>query len=51
MDSAVDGDGGFSFKVLAEAGVEPVHFLDDTPLVFAFREPARLSRVGGGEEL
>src|SRR5438105_4324248 len=29
VDLAVDGDGGLLLEVLAQAGIEPVHFLDD----------------------
>jgi hypothetical protein len=34
VDGAVDRDGGFFDEMLAEAGVEAVHFLDDAAQVF-----------------
>src|SRR6202022_171622 len=36
VDRAVDRDGGFFFEVLAETGVEAVHFLDDAAQVPRF---------------
>src|ERR1700751_1351012 len=36
VDGAVDRDGGFLYKVLAEAGVEAVHFPDNAAQVPRF---------------
>jgi hypothetical protein len=50
VDGAVDRDGGFFFEVLAEAGVEPVHFLDDAAQVPGLdREFAHAAGVAAAE--
>ena len=50
MDRAVDRDGGFFFEMLAEAGVEAVHFLDDAAQVLRLdREFAHAAGVAAAE--
>ena len=55
VDLAVDCDGGFFLEVVAEAGIEPVHFLDNTAQVFGLdRKFAHAAGVppaeAGGED-
>src|SRR5712692_5368528 len=50
VDRAVDRDGGFFDEVLAEAGVEAVHFLDDAAQVLGLdREFAHTAGVAAAE--
>jgi hypothetical protein len=50
VDCAVDRDGGFFDEMLAEAGVEAVHFLDDAAQVLGLdRELALAAGVAAAE--
>jgi len=50
VDGAVDGDGGFFFEALAEAGVEAVHCFDDAAQVLGLdREFAHAAGVAAAE--